>query len=1034
MKCAKCGKRIKKDDQFCGFCGALVVREHKGKVWTKRILLFVMLLIILAVGCVYAVKKYFSNQHISVYSNGDRVYHPQSDYISWDQETGILYYDNLVTVYLKDNISNREEKELAKQIDGKIVTRIHGGVDLIQIKIETADYKKIIDYVSKLKESKYVQNAFYEAPWLDVESYKNKTKEDQNPWSEDGKTIEGKNGETPDGNDWWAEEIGTYSAWKYVDSHKDDLSEITVGIIDNGFDTEHEDLQNTKDSNKIHPLKEYEKNSAADHGTHVMGIIGANNNTKGIRGIADLANISYADWTPVTEDSGSKAYLSLLSTGEYVRITDKMIQQESVINNSWGSTLRTEETYKESDLYKILQGESTTDVSYEEYYQAYRNGCDIRAENCIELLMSYELQGMDKYLIVQAAGNGDSSGKGVDAIQAGCYANITEEVYEKYLEELGQDRRNQIERAGITYQDIKDNLLIVGAVEKTQENNECKRTEYSNYGKSVDLYAPGGTGENGIFSTVTLKDDKNENNHAPDGKKYATMEGTSMAAPMVTGSAALLWQIAPELSAAEVKQLLIDTSVETQTVSENEDGAMCRMLNVGNAVSYLAIEKALHEKIWRTESDGTRLYQFEKSGRVYDVTKKIYGFSDEVEDIGSYENISGVIKLNLEDETKALLYGQLEELQDTILAKEDGSMWFNEDLYEKYKEEDVFYQILTANNYPLILLPFDDEIGEADSKTKDLLVSSYWKYMSENDADLIFEEFDEDGNVEEYSWELSGKGTDIGEYRLSGDTLLFLRGDNLYRLKYEKTADIKDEMEKVFGADSGEMSDYIFGETDSVPYYFEDEAPMYLLPVEKMEQNEAYRQVIEEKEESYGSYELHTSYGIQYASGVCYLELRDVDQDGVEELYLVHNSNIMSTSVVGDLDALASYGYELWGYRKGCAVQLDTGTMLFSNGGWPSVCWAESQGKSCLVTASESSSIIYEIHGVNEDGDFGLVKKFQLGEGSGECYINDQQVTIEEWGDEINQYLENSDSVNLYYQNEDTVYEKLQKVKEQLKG
>ena len=162
--------------------------------------------------------------------------------------------------------------------------------------------------------------------------------------------------------------------------------------------------------------------------------------------------------------------------------------------------------------------------------------------------------------------------------------------------------------------------------------------------------------------------------------------------------------------------------------------------------------------------------------------------------------------------------------------------------------------------------------------------------------------------------------------------------------------------------------------------------------------------------------------------------MRDVDQDGVEELYLVHNSNIMSTSVVGDLDALASYGYELWGYRKGCAVQLDTGTMLFSNGGWPSVCWSESQGKSCLVTASESSSIIYEIHGVNEDGDFGLVKKFQLGEGSGECYINDQQVTIEEWGDEINQYLENSDSVNLYYQNEDTVYEKLQKVKEQLKG
>ncbi|MDE6450811.1 MAG: S8 family serine peptidase [Odoribacter sp.] len=67
----------------------------------------------------------------------------------------------------------------------------------------------------------------------------------------------------------------------------------------------------------------------------------------------------------------------------------------------------------------------------------------------------------------------------------------------------------------------------------------------SNYGKTeVDVFAPGVD----IYSTVT-------------GDNYRKMEGSSMACPMVSGVAALLMTYYPELSAAEIKDIIIRTAV-----------------------------------------------------------------------------------------------------------------------------------------------------------------------------------------------------------------------------------------------------------------------------------------------------------------------------------------------------------------------------------------------------------------------------------------------------------------------------------------
>ncbi|MDP6760862.1 MAG: S8 family serine peptidase, partial [Acidimicrobiales bacterium] len=83
---------------------------------------------------------------------------------------------------------------------------------------------------------------------------------------------------------------------------------------------------------------------------------------------------------------------------------------------------------------------------------------------------------------------------------------------------------------------------IVLTVASTQIDGN--RSSFSNYGElGVDVAAPGSA----ILSTVF-------------GGGYATYSGTSMATPHVVGVAALVRSVAPELTALQVKERLIDSS------------------------------------------------------------------------------------------------------------------------------------------------------------------------------------------------------------------------------------------------------------------------------------------------------------------------------------------------------------------------------------------------------------------------------------------------------------------------------------------
>lgn len=96
-----------------------------------------------------------------------------------------------------------------------------------------------------------------------------------------------------------------------------------------------------------------------------------------------------------------------------------------------------------------------------------------------------------------------------------------------------------------------DLWLTVGA--SSWKPNEEFVGEFSNYGdQTVDLFAPGVD----IYSTM------------PDDK-YERQQGTSMAAPVVSGVAALLMSYYPDLSAAQIRDVLLQsvTKYPDQTVN-----------------------------------------------------------------------------------------------------------------------------------------------------------------------------------------------------------------------------------------------------------------------------------------------------------------------------------------------------------------------------------------------------------------------------------------------------------------------------------
>lgn len=110
--------------------------------------------------------------------------------------------------------------------------------------------------------------------------------------------------------------------------------------------------------------------------------------------------------------------------------------------------------------------------------------------------------------------------------------------------------------------------IVVGATDQ-----EGKRSDFSNYGKLVDVSAPGSS----IMSTVDL------GTTVSKGAGYTEYDGTSMAAPQVAGVIALMKSVDPSLNAERAKQILKQSS-KPLTCDVNGCGS-----GIVNAASALAM-------------------------------------------------------------------------------------------------------------------------------------------------------------------------------------------------------------------------------------------------------------------------------------------------------------------------------------------------------------------------------------------------------------------------------------------------------------
>ena len=406
----------------------------------------------------------------------------------------VAYVNNEVIVYFADDATLAQKTALFDAVGAQVV----GYTDVLnkyQLRLsEEKDFFALQLLCSKLRAEKGVQFASCN---LAMQRTEDVVPDD--PWLEpDGMpAAERWDDDYVYGGNWWLTATQTTSAWE----HAELFHKIRVGIVDSGIDAEHEDLQ----GKVSFPNKYYAKsNYPSSHGTHVAGIVSANaNNRIGITGICDNAEIVCVDWEPEKEKGQNWSTDERIFTGVIALIRSGA----KVVNMSLGCSGNYEEPKRwQWNVSMFLEGMV---YSY--------------------AVASLLARGYD-FLVVQSAGNGSKADEPCDSHYNGSFACIT--------------ARNAFTGlTGISKKEVLNHIIIVGSSTYAHKGTAFYQSSFSNYGDGVSIFAPGSW----LFSTDTA-----------ENGKYSYKSGTSMAAPVVTGIAALTWSVNPSLKGSEVKAIICD--------------------------------------------------------------------------------------------------------------------------------------------------------------------------------------------------------------------------------------------------------------------------------------------------------------------------------------------------------------------------------------------------------------------------------------------------------------------------------------------
>ena len=449
---------------------------------------------------------------------------PGAEHMQYDEASNTYYVDNQLALIVKDGVTKEQVENYAKELEASVVGYIVVTGDY-QLEFATAkSWEELHALMEKIAGYDWVEEVLlqelYEidicASLDDPAWYVSDNTQDawMNEWDEN----------FPAGNNWGLEAINARGAWEY------EGETVKVGIIDTMFDTEHEDLkdifeevwENKPSSGIIWQYQMYwgsdsERGEAiltsTTHGTHTAGTLAACvNNGVGISGVANNVKL-YGVSTDGTLDGTTEAKRHTTLKFKYA-IAKLVLCDCRVINISMGSPL------EDSDkVAKMSQ-------DYEVFLKKLLN-------------IGYD------FLIVQAAGN-----KSKDAYYAGLVAGIADET-------------------------VREHIIIVGGIglnmptsdkyfgKDMYQSNGYLFSGYHygkkfNYGDLIDICAPGEK----IFSTLPgnkYSDISNVKNSGSSNEKVEYWEGTSMAAPHVSGVAAMCFSVNPDLTGPQVKEIICNS-------------------------------------------------------------------------------------------------------------------------------------------------------------------------------------------------------------------------------------------------------------------------------------------------------------------------------------------------------------------------------------------------------------------------------------------------------------------------------------------
>ncbi len=452
----------------------------------------------------------------------------QEDAIIVVETTGLMYVKNQLVLTAKDVVQKDEIAELAKQYNGTIVGYLAVSRNYqIEFTVDKS-LEELENIVLDIQNSTLIEDCSTHMvlPFsFHMDGYSNTPND---PWNEDVKWDEN----NPSGNNWGLEAINARGAWTY----KDKMTKVNVGIIDTKV-LEHEDIE------KVHILNDgkykdpgEDEDSQKYHATNVAGVIGATHNNKiGINGVAP--NVEIYNTPFLHQTKWFKQKFTINKELETLIVKEKV----KIINASIGIP----------DLKVGICLENNKN-SVPEYYQedgipwGKKLGKDNTeySEGVANQLIDYVNLGYD-FVIVQSAGNQSAKFKYDEKNNYG------------WLDTKYSGAFSAIEDA-----ELKKRIIVVGAL-KNNDNGKYSVCDFNNVGTRIDIFAPGEE----IYTTKV-------------GDKYELAKGSSIAAPHVTGVAAMVWGINPQLTGEEVKDIIVNNySITVKIPRQNPSGSINHVIN-----------------------------------------------------------------------------------------------------------------------------------------------------------------------------------------------------------------------------------------------------------------------------------------------------------------------------------------------------------------------------------------------------------------------------------------------------------------------